>query len=287
MDIYEQIVQLRREGRRGAVATIVNVRGSIPSFKTAKMLVRDDGSIVGTIGGGCVEADVWQAAREVMESEKPRSITFDLNQDPKYDTGLVCGGTLEVFIEPILPPALLYVFGAGHVSVNLCQVAATAGFDLIVTDDRTSYASPERFPAAREVHALDFDEAIQKLDPNEASYIVIVTRGHRDDMRILRWAVQTRARYVGMIGSRRKVIEIFKTLRAEGVPEHLFDRVHAPVGLDIGAITPEEIAVAITAELIAIRRHAAAGLPHMSWFHRRESNAETNDAPDAALEERE
>ncbi|MFZ0136285.1 MAG: XdhC family protein, partial [Candidatus Sulfotelmatobacter sp.] len=115
MDIYEQIVQLRSDGRRGAVATIVNVRGSIPSFKTAKMLVRDDGSIVGTIGGGCVEADVWQAAREVMESEKSRTLTFDLNQDPKYDTGLVCGGTLEVFIEPILPPALLYVFGAGHV----------------------------------------------------------------------------------------------------------------------------------------------------------------------------
>jgi xanthine dehydrogenase accessory factor len=290
MDIYEQIVRLRREGRRGAVATIVNVRGSIPSFKTAKMLVRDDGSIVGTIGGGCVEADVWQAAREVMETEKPRTLSFDLNQDPKYDTGLVCGGTLEVFIEPVLPPALLYVFGAGHVAVNLCQVAANSGFDLIITDDRTSYATPERFPAAREVHALDFDEAIQKLDPNEASYIVIVTRGHRDDMRILRWAVQTRACYVGMIGSRRKVIEIFKTLRNEGVPEHLFDRVHAPVGLDIGAVTPEEIAVAITAELIAIRRHAAAGLPHMSWFRLQDSHAETNDAPDAptaALDEHE
>ncbi len=161
------------------------------------MLVRDDGSIVGTIGGGCVEADVWQAAREVMESEKPRTLKFDLNQDPKYDTGLVCGGTLEVFVEPVLPPALLYVFGAGHVAFNLCQTAANAGFDVIVTDDRSSYATKERFPAAREVHALDFDEATQKLDPNESSYIVIVTRGHRDDMRILRWAVQTRARYVG------------------------------------------------------------------------------------------
>jgi xanthine dehydrogenase accessory factor len=266
MDIYEQIVQLRRDGRRGAVATIVNVRGSIPSFKTAKMLVRDDGSIVGTIGGGCVEADVWQAAREVMESEKPRTLTFDLNQDPKYDTGLVCGGTLEVFIEPVLPPALLYIFGAGHVAANLCQVAANAGFDPIVTDDRTSYATKERFPAAREVRALDFDEATKQLDPNETSYIVIVTRGHRDDMRLLRWAVQTRARYIGMIGSKRKVIGIFKTLREEGVPARLFDRVHAPIGLDIGAITPEEIAVAITAELIAFRRHAGAGLPHMSWF---------------------
>src|ERR1700723_187862 len=193
MDIYEQIVQLRREGRRGAIATIVNVRGSIPSFRTAKMLVRDDGSIVGTIGGGCVEADVWQAAREGKESEKPRTLKFNLNQDPKDATGLVCGGTLEVFVEPVLPPALLYVFGAGHVSINLCKVASNAGFEFIVTDDRSSYATPERFPAAREIPALDFDQAIQKLEPNETSYIVIVTRGHRDDMRLLRSAVQTHA----------------------------------------------------------------------------------------------
>ncbi len=286
MDIYEQIGRLRREGRRGAVATIVNVRGSIPSFKTAKMLVRDDGSIVGTIGGGCVEADVWQAAREVMESEKPRSLKFDLNQDPKYDTGLVCGGTLEVFIEPVLPPAMLYVFGAGHVAFNLCQTAASAGFDVIVADDRSSYATKERFPAAREVHALDFDEAMKMLDPNESSYIVIVTRGHRDDMGILRWAVQTRARYVGMIGSKRKVIEIFKTLRKEGLPAHLFDRVHAPVGLDIGAVTPEEIAVAITAELIAILRQATSDLPHMSGFQARQRDEGVAAVPEEdAVEE--
>ena len=272
MDIYEQIVQLRREGRRGAVATIVNVRGSIPSFRTAKMLVRDDGSIVGTIGGGCVEADVWQAAREVMESEKPRTLTFDLNQDPKYDTGLVCGGTLEIFVEPVLPPALLYLFGAGHVAQNVCKVAALAGFEPIVVDDRSSYATQERFPAAHEIHALDFDEAMTKLEPNETSYIVIVTRGHRDDLRILRWAVQTRARYIGMIGSKRKVIGIFKTLQEEGLPAHLFDRVHSPVGLDIGAVTPEEIAVAIAAELIAVRRHAESDLPYLSWFGRKQES---------------
>ena len=282
MDIYEQIVELRREKRRGAVATIVNVRGSIPSFKTAKMLVRDDGSIVGTIGGGCVEAEVWQAAREVMESEKPRTLTFDLNQDPKYDTGLVCGGTLEVFIEPILPPALLYIFGAGHVALSLCQIAASSGFEVIVSDDRSSYATKDRFPAAREVYAMEFDEAMQKLDPDESSYIVIVTRGHRDDMRVLRWAVATRARYVGMIGSKRKVIKIFKALEEEGVPAQLFDRVYAPIGLDIGAVTPEEIAVAITAELIALRRHAVAALPHMSWFKREraEGLAEAAEAAD-------
>ncbi len=124
MDIYEQIVKLREEGRRGAVATIVNVRGSIPSFKTAKMLVRDDGSIVGTIGGGCVEAEVWQAAREVMESEKPRTLTFNLNQDPKYDTGLVCGGTLDIFIEPGPASSItLYIWRRPRISKPLqgCQ----------------------------------------------------------------------------------------------------------------------------------------------------------------------
>src|SRR6059058_4513588 len=155
MDIYEQIVKLREEGRRGAVATIVNVRGSIPSFKTAKMLVRDDGSIFGTIGGGCVEAEVWQAAREVMESEKPRTLTFNLNQNPKFDTGLVCGGTLDIFIEPVLPAARLYIFGAGHVAQSLYKISHVAGFDVSVIDDRESYANHERFPEAKEVIAED------------------------------------------------------------------------------------------------------------------------------------
>lgn len=278
MDIYEEIVKLRQEGRRGAVATIVNVRGSIPSFETAKMLVRDDGSIVGTIGGGCVEAEIWQAAREVMESEKPRTLTFNLNQDPKYDSGLVCGGTLDIFVEPILPPASLYIFGAGHVSISLYKIARSAGFDVTVVDDRETYANRERFPDAKEVIAEDFDKAMARLAPSESSYLVIVTRGHRDDMRVLRWAVQTRARYVGMIGSKRKTVTIFQELTREGLAPELFERVHAPVGLDIGAITPEEIAVAITAELIAARRNVERALPHMSWFHSRKRDADVSTA---------
>ena len=281
MDIYKEIVALRQQGRRAAVATIVNVRGSIPSFETAKMLVRDDGSIVGTVGGGCVEAEVWQAAREVMESEKPRTLTFNLNQNPKYDTGLVCGGTLDIFIEPVLPPAMLYVFGAGHVAHSLYRSAKTAGFDITVVDDRENYANRERFPEAKEVIAEDFEQSMARLSPAQTSYIVIVTRGHRDDMRVLRWAVQTQARYVGMIGSKRKTITIFRELVQEGIPEHLFERVHAPVGFDIGAITPEEIAVAITAELIAFRRGVVRPLPHMSWFHSRKLNNEQPQlAPD-------
>ena len=267
MDIYEQIVQLRREGRRGAVATITNVRGSIPSFQTAKMLVRDDGSIVGTIGGGCVEAEVWQAAREVMEEEKPRSLTFNLNNDPKYDTGLVCGGTLEIYIEPVLPPAVLYIFGAGHVAYNLYKIATIAGFEVVVIDDRESYANSERFPDAREVIADDFDTVTERLGLCEGGYIVIVTRGHRDDMRVLRWAVKANPRYLGMIGSRRKTIAIYKELEKEGIPAERFAGVHAPVGLEIGAVTPEEIAVAIAAELIAERRHAATNVPSKMYAY--------------------
>jgi xanthine dehydrogenase accessory factor len=265
MDLFEEIVKLRREGRRAALATIVNVRGSIPSFQTAKMLVRDDGSILGTIGGGCVEGEVWQAAREVIEEEKPRTLKFDLNSDPKYDTGLICGGTLEVFIEPVLPPGTVYLFGAGHVSVNVYKIARIAGFDVVVVDDREQYANRERFPEAAAIHAGDYERVLAQIEPNETSYLVIVTRGHRDDMRVLRWAVDTRARYIGMIGSKRKVISTYRELENQGVAHEKLARVHAPVGLDIGAVTPEEIAVAIVAELIADRRGSPTALPHMRY----------------------
>lgn len=282
MEIYEEIVKLLREGHKGAVATIVNVRGSIPSFKSAKMLVRDDGTIAGTIGGGCVEAEVWQAAREVIDTEKPRTLTFDLNQDPKYDTGLVCGGTLDIFVEPVLPTPQLYIFGAGHVGFELSKAATRAGFDVTVIDDRETYASRERFPEAREVIAEDFDKTLSGLSPNDSVYMVIVTRGHRDDMRVLRWAVQTKAKYIGMVGSRRKAITVFRELTQEGLNPELFERVHSPVGLDIGAITPEEIAISVTAELIGIRRNAERALPHMSWFHKYKAGAASESDETAA-----
>ena len=155
-------------------------------------------------------------------------------------------------------------------------------------DDRAAYANRERFPESKEVIAEDFDQAMARLAPNESSYIVIVTRGHRDDMRVLRWAVQTSARYIGMIGSKRKTIAVFRELTKEGLSPELFERVHAPVGLDIGAITPEEIAVAIAAELIATRRRVERALPHMSWFHRRRNEPpDLADAAAEALEEQE
>ena len=260
MDLFEEVVRMRRAGQRGALATIVHTNGSIPSFESSRMLVREDGSIAGTVGGGCVEAEVWAAAKEVIQSETPRKMVFNLNNEAAYDSGLICGGTLEIFVEPILPQPMLYLFGGGHVSTAVARVASLAGFAIGIVDDRESFANAQRFPMASEIYT-SYDDAVAKIHPNASSYLVIVTRGHKDDMRVLQWAVGTEARYIGMIGSKRKVLSVYKALEKEGIPLEKFERVHAPVGLEIGALTPEEIAVSITAELIAIRRNAE-GLPH-------------------------
>lgn len=261
MDLYEEIVRLRKEGRKGALATIIHTEGSIPSYESSKLLIREDGSMVGTVGGGCVEAEVWAAAQEVMHDEKPRKLTFNLNSDPKYDNGLICGGTVDIFIEPVLAQPFCYIFGAGHVSKSLSKAATLAGFATVIVDDRAAFANRERFPEAAEIYAGEYDQVMSELKPNEFSYLVIVTRGHKDDMRVLRWAVESPARYIGMIGSKRKLMAIAKELASEGVPVEKLARVYSPVGLDIGALTPEEIAISIVAEMVAIRRHAE-NVPH-------------------------
>jgi len=263
MDIFAEIAKLRKEGRKAALATIIQVQGSIPSYESSKILIRDDGSIVGTVGGGCVEAEVWSAAQDVMREEKPRRLHFNLNSQPEYDNGLICGGSLDIFVEPILATPTVYIFGGGHVSLYLSKVASVAGFDTVVIDDRPAFANKERFPEAVETHAGVWEEIFPKLKMNEFSYLVLVTRGHKGDLTCLRWALGTPARYIGMIGSKRKFIEIAKVLESEGVPAQKLERVHSPVGLDIGALTPEEIAVAIVAEMIAMRRNATTSVPSM------------------------
>jgi xanthine dehydrogenase accessory factor len=255
MDLFEEIVRMRRAGQRGALATIVHTNGSIPSFESSRMLVREDGSTEGTVGGGCVEADVWAAAKEVMSKEAPRKLIFHLNNEATYDNGLICGGTVEVFVEPILPQPVVYLFGCGHVSTAVAKAAQAAGFGVSVVDDREAFANATRFPMALEI-ITSFDEAFAKLRPNASSYLVIVTRGHKEDMRVLAWAVRTQARYVGMIGSRRKVLSVYKALEKEGYRLEEFERVFAPMGLEIGALSPEEIALSIVAELVAVRRNA-------------------------------
>ena len=254
MDIFDEIVRLRRLGQKCALATIVQVKGSIPSFESAKLLVREDGSIFGTIGGGCVEAEVWTIAREVIETERPRHLNFSLGQDAAYDNGLICGGQLNIFVEAVVPQPRAYIFGAGHVSKSISKVATIAGFSTVVIDDREAFANAERFPEAEQLFADEYETVFPKLEINSSSYIIIVTRGHRDDMRVLRWAATTPARYVSMIGSKRKTISVVKELEKEGIPREAFETLFAPMGLEIGAESPEEIAVSVVAEMIAVRR---------------------------------
>jgi xanthine dehydrogenase accessory factor len=264
MDVFEEMVRLRRLGQRCALATIVQTNGSIPSYLSAKLLVREDGSLAGTIGGGCVEAEVWNAAREAMETGRCRRLSFSLGEDAAYDNGLICGGQLEVFVEPIEPQPRAVIFGGGHISKSLAGVASLCGFHTTVVDDRESFANRERFPTADEVFAGAYEELIPKLRLHADSYLIIVTRGHRDDMRVLRLLAETPARYLAMIGSKRKVIGVLRELEKEGVPRDRFERLHAPMGLDIGAVTPEEIAVSVAAEMIAVRRRAASSWSALS-----------------------
>jgi len=254
MDLYDEIVRLRKLGQKCAVATIVQVNGSIPSFESAKILVREDGSFMGTVGGGCVEAEVWNAAREVIETEKPRHLSFSLGQDAAYDEGLICGGQLNIFVEPVIPQPRAFIFGGGHVSKGISKIATLAGFSTSIIDNRQAFANAERFPEAEATYAEEYEDVFSTLPVNSSSYIIIVTRGHRDDMRVLRWAVNTPARYIAMIGSKRKTISVVQELEKEGIPREAFDKVFAPMGLEIGAELPEEIAISVVAEMIAVRR---------------------------------
>src|SRR3989442_9788240 len=173
MDVCDELIRLRRLNQKCAIATIVQVRGSIPSFESAKLLVREDGSMLGTIGGGCVEAEVWNAARDVIETERPRNMNFSLGQDAAYDNGLICGGQLTVFVEPVVPQPRAYIFGAGHISKSISKVANLAGFATVIVDDRESFANAERFPEADEIFADDYETVFPKLEVNSSSYIAI------------------------------------------------------------------------------------------------------------------
>ena len=273
MDLFEEIVKMRRSGQRAALATIVHTNGSIPSYESSRMLVGEDGSISGTIGGGCVEAEVWAAAKEVMQKESPRKMVFNLNNEASYDNGLICGGTLEVFVEPILPQPMLHLFGGGHVSIAVAKAASAAGFGIGIVDDREAFANAGRFPMASEIHT-SYEDAFAKIHPNASSYLLIVTRGHKEDMRVLAWAVRTEARYIGMIGSKRKVLSVYKALESDGHKPEEFERVFAPMGLEIGALSPEEIAVSIVAELIAVRRNAQSAAHKKLKYEARATVAE-------------
>ena len=352
-DIYSEIVKALRRKENLALATLITRVGSAPRAEGAKYLIREDGTSLGSIGGGCVEAEVWQEAQEVMMKGKGKILHFNLTSEQLAEGGLICGGIIdilleplqeeflnlyeevirikqkggsailatlisvdnvfpkegsskvlmkvsgemvgfmsggerlerrvlseggallkerkpkviilssekddspwkemEILLEPIFSDPTIYIFGAGHVSQQLAHHAKGVDFKVVVIDDRQIFANRERFPEADKVIVSEFEKCFDQLNIDESSYIVIVTRGHLYDGFVLEQAVKTNARYIGMIGSKKKIQTLYQNLMSKGIPKETLNRVYAPIGIDINSETPEEIAVSIVAQLIKVR----------------------------------
>jgi len=251
--IWEAVEEAETGGGPAALVTIVSVQGSTPQKPGAKMVVRADGRIVGTIGGGCLEAEMARRARHAISTGRAELTSFDLTPEEAGQDGLVCGGRMQVFIEPIEATPVMCVLGAGHVAVPLARMAAACGFQVEVVDDRVEFANAERFPEAR-LLVGSFREAASQLTLGPNTFAVVVTRGHAGDAQALESVLGKGLRYVGLLGSRAKAVHVLSALRERGVEAQEVAAVHTPIGLDIGARSPEEIAVSILAEMIAVRR---------------------------------
>jgi xanthine dehydrogenase accessory factor len=259
-DVVSALLDLLNNRQRGALATVVRASGSTPQQVGAKLLLRADGSSLGTVGGGAIERVVVEALERALSSGEPELLLRDL----AHDLGMCCGGRMEVFVEPILPTPRLWLLGAGHVAQPTAALALTVGFEVLVVDEREELNTAQRFPGCQ-LLLDDASDALHKAQLGDRDWVVIVTHDHQLDERALEAASAKAPRYVGLVGSRRKVfrlVERVSSKRAGAIP---LDRLYAPVGLDIGAITPAEIAVSIVAELIALRHgHPATHLRALS-----------------------
>jgi xanthine dehydrogenase accessory factor len=347
-DVFQTAIDILEQGGKAAMSTIIASKGSLPMSEKSKILVTQEGKIIGTVGGGCLEADVWTEARRVMEEGKSNIQKFILTEKYAGESGLNCGGIVEIlteplpeqgrelfqavlelkdagrrgtlvtiltdhphypvgqrklllcddettvgslgdealeafvvqrgwdvlqgerfaiveyqsedgtplqlFMEPVLPTPTVYVFGGGHVSFFVVRAAKLAGFKVKVIDDRPAFANAERFPQADETIVMDFGQVREAFRFGQDDYVILVTRGHQHDQQILEQIYDCQARYLGMIGSKSKISKMWKRLEAKGIDHTYLDRVHAPIGLNIGADSPEEIAISVVAELIRERR---------------------------------
>ena len=251
-NIYEAVAACQAEGVPAALAIIVAAFGSTPQKTGAKMLVKGDGSTVGTVGGGQVEAQVIQTALKILHSGTPRLLDLELTEEAGY----LCGGHLRIYLEPVVSPPPLVIVGAGHVGQALAALAAFVGYRVTLIDDRDMPLPPEMTQAELKIIA-DYGQPFEGLNISEVTAIVIATRGHDHDLEALAAALHTSAGYVGLLGSAKKKSAMAKALSDMGFPDDSLIRVHTPVGLDLGALTPEEIAVSIVAQLIAQRRNHA------------------------------
>lgn len=366
-DVFKTAIDLLDKREKAAISTIISSKGSLPMSEKSKMLVTPEGKIIGTVGGGCLEADVWTEARRVMDAGKSSIQQFILTEKYAGESGLNCGGIVEIlteplpeqgqdlfrtililkdtghrgalatiltdhprhpegkrkllvcddgrtvgslgdavleafavdrgeqvlqgenfaietyrtddgaelrlFLEPVLPTPTVYVFGGGHVSFFVVRAAKLAGFKVKVVDDRPAFANRERFPEADDTIVMEFDQVGEAFDFGQDDYVVLVTRGHQHDQQILEQIHGCQARYLGMIGSKSKISKMWKRLEARGVSQNALDRIHAPIGLNIGADSPEEIAISIVAELIRERR-----LGKVQYTRRKRSHDNRRDA---------
>lgn len=247
-DIYEEVARMHRDGVAGVVATVVAVGGSTPRGAGAKMIVYPDGRTLGTVGGGAIESTTIEKAREMIGAQ-PTLLSFDLDDD----TGMICGGKMDIFLEPIEAGPLALVVGGGHVGQAVARVAKQAGFRVTVVDDRPEVVSEERFPFADRRLVGGTELLGSEISIDDSTFVIVVTRGHRFDRDWVEAFVDRWPFYMGMIGSAKKVARTFEHMEEAGMPRQTLDRIHAPIGLDIGAETPDEIAVSVVAEMIAVR----------------------------------
>jgi len=255
-EVTEALLALLNTGARGALATVVATSGSVPQRAGARLLLRDDGTSVGTIGGGAIEERVLSELADVIETGRARMLRQDLTRD----LGMCCGGHMEIFLEPAHSPPRLNLFGAGHVALPTARLALSVGFDVNVIDEREELLTAERFPGCT-LHLVDAQAYFKRREFHAGNdWVLIVTHNHQLDEDILALAVARPHAYIGLMGSRRKVLRLIDRVqarRAEGSTGPSLERVYAPVGLDLGALTPDEIAVSIVAEWVALRRDSA------------------------------
>lgn len=253
-EVLEAALRAEAAGEQAALVTVVSTEGSTPQKAGAKMLVHADGSLVGTIGGGCLEAEMTQRARQAIQDGRVQLASYDLTAEEAGEDGLVCGGRMQILIEPVEGTPVLCLFGAGHVAQPLARMAKACGFRVEVVDDRIKFANKKRFPEADLVLVEGFNDASPKLTLGRNTYVIVVTRGHKGDGEALQSVLGRDLRFVGLLGSRAKVVHIFADLFQRGISLEVLGTVHAPLGLEIGAQTPDEIAVSILPEMIAVRR---------------------------------
>ena len=252
-NIFETLAEVKRAGTPAALAIVIKTEGSVPRKPGAKMVILRDGKIFGTLGGGDLENNIIREAVEAIGQGTPRIASFTLDME-KGKLDMMCGGTVEVYIEPLLPAEKLIIFGAGHITRSLAPMIQKMGFLVSVVDDSPDFLRKEYFPDIEDVHMEDMEAFAGRLPSDNKTYIVVLSRGFSRDKAILGQLLKKDFRYIGMIGSKRKMESIIKALKEEGIPDAAFSAIKSPVGLDIGAEAPEEIALSIAGEIIAVKK---------------------------------